>query len=615
MADVLVRTFNAFATVKTPRAWHIPSCRLNSNLQVEWKEAQTSYCPTRLQKLQASSVIESIKGKIVFWFGALLLPIVATVLFSMFLIHQQYSNRIEVDLANIHRLEAARIRDVLTIYKESATSLSQSENVVAIMGKIDAIQTGSAPARSEVGQKFGPAPDDVFAKFPLTQYSEQLLKRSHSTGSRLSALRLLDSSGAVLGETKDYSWEPRFPEVISDVLETGILRFGNAFRSPSGKDLLPVVAPVYNKRGDIVGALVSEMDLGPVVDAVVEHEGFGETSEAHIAQPTADGDAEFITLMRFAREAAFNMVVPESRNLPINWSLVSPRRRVVKSPDYRSEPSFLAIQTLPETHWGLVVKIDQKEAMAPVYEIGRLLLYLLVGIVTLSLLFSLKFLIPLANRLHATSVAARHIAKGNYQTSLADDSRDELGDVGRSIDFLARNLREERLKRRRVEDELRHRASHDGLTGLINRRTLTAVLKKRSEKLIRAPVTLLFVDLDNFKPINDSHGHAAGDALLKVVAQRLQNIILNSGLVARWGGDEFVIALMQSDKNTVDKWVADISTEIGKPVTFEGKQLHVDSSIGVAISNSNTSIEDLINQADSSMYGIKQQKSGSRNAA
>ena len=314
----------------------------------------------------------------------MILPIVATGLFSMNMIQKQFSNRIEVDLANIHRLEAARIRDVLRTYKISATRLSRDPGLTdQITRVVDARRelTSPSPAANEaefqsLTARLPSTPKngitdglDALNERPLQPLVDDLFKRSTSTGSPISDIRLVDAQYSVLGETDTYSWKPYDGNILPEAINNSRLRFGNAFRSAAGKELLPVIVPVRNDRYEIAGALIAEMDLGQVVNAVVEHEGFGETSEAHIAQPTATGDAEFITLMRFARNAAFNKVVPRSKNLPINWSLESTQRRVVKSPDYRSIPSFLAIQTLPETGWGLVVKIDENEALAPVFEI------------------------------------------------------------------------------------------------------------------------------------------------------------------------------------------------------------------------------------------------------
>jgi len=230
-------------------------------------------------------------------------------------------------------------------------------------------------------------------------------------------------------------------------------------------------------------------------------------------------------------------------------------------------------------------------------------------------LFTLIFLLPLAKRLQATARAAQHIAMGNYQTQLSDHSKDELGEVGRSIDYLASNLELERKKRREVESELRHMASHDGLTGLLNRKTLTAVLTERADKVSHAPVTLLFIDLDRFKPINDTYGHTAGDLVLTTIAERLETVVGKQGMVARWGGDEFVVALRQLNEVSAQSWVQKIQQTIRTPVIFKGTELTVDASIGTKASDTSTNIEEMINRADQKMYRNKSRKHTNNRAA
>lgn len=105
--------------------------------------------------------------------------------------------------------------------------------------------------------------------------------------------------------------------------------------------------PVFGHLGTVVGVLMAEVDLDPIVDLVVTREKFGATSDAHIAQP--DGNGALITLLRFARDAAFTKVVPKSKALPINRSLVSPQPMVIHSLDYRA--SIRAVQTIERTGW------------------------------------------------------------------------------------------------------------------------------------------------------------------------------------------------------------------------------------------------------------------------
>lgn len=165
--------------------------------------------------------------------------------------------------------------------------------------------------------------------------------------------------------------------------------------------------------------------------------------------------------------------------------------------------------------------------------------------------------------------------------------------------------------RKQMEAQLNHIASHDALTGLPNRSFFTERLEyalnlaKRQQKR----VALMFVDLDRFKPINDTHGHAVGDVVLQVVARRMQNTLRQADTVGRIGGDEFVILLHQVNRLTDACLTAEkIRQQLELPIAYEDLQLHLSCSIGLALypdhaQDSTT----LFRQADQAMYAAKHQ--------
>ena len=171
---------------------------------------------------------------------------------------------------------------------------------------------------------------------------------------------------------------------------------------------------------------------------------------------------------------------------------------------------------------------------------------------------------------------------------------------------------------KRLEASLEHQALHDPLTGLPNRSLLEARMRSARHRNGSgpAPMSLLFVDLDHFKVINDSLGHGFGDRLLRAVADRLRGVVRTEDTIARFGGDEFVILCEGVGADTAARDVARrISDVLVEPVVVDGSPVHVSVSIGVADATAGSEDDDpgaLIRDADTAMYRAK---SGGRGRA
>ncbi len=165
-------------------------------------------------------------------------------------------------------------------------------------------------------------------------------------------------------------------------------------------------------------------------------------------------------------------------------------------------------------------------------------------------------------------------------------------------------------ERRRLEEQLTHQAFHDPLTGLANR----ALFRYRvSHALALAqrrgtPVTVLFLDLDDFKTVNDSLGHAEGDRLLIAAAERFLACARSADTVARLGGDEFAILIegAEAGEGLPDRLAAAMS----HPFTLSGNQVRVTASIGVASASTDDRADDLLRNADMAMYAAKRRGKG-----
>lgn len=165
------------------------------------------------------------------------------------------------------------------------------------------------------------------------------------------------------------------------------------------------------------------------------------------------------------------------------------------------------------------------------------------------------------------------------------------------------------LQRQRVEETNRYKATHDTLTGLLNRAAFNDLLLQTIQKAQqnRQSLSVMFLDLDRFKEINDRYGHSLGDQLLKVVAERLENLCAPQITLARWGGDEFILLLENFDQTIVEEKARFILGLLDFPFEVRGKEFCITTSIGISYWDLTTFIdaENLIQQADIALYKAK----------
>ena len=186
--------------------------------------------------------------------------------------------------------------------------------------------------------------------------------------------------------------------------------------------------------------------------------------------------------------------------------------------------------------------------------------------------------------------------------------RDAAGNIEQSIGFV-RDLTQQHAARKRI-DEL---AYSDVLTGLPNR----LLLSQRVESALRTVqpggggFAILVLDLDRFKVINDSLGHAFGDRVLRLVATRLQICLRQSDMLCRQGGDEFLVYVHASDGAAAEHVARRMLQEMQQPFSLDGMSFSIQCSIGVALyPQDGASLDELIKQADSAMYRVKERGRG-----
>jgi diguanylate cyclase (GGDEF)-like protein len=168
-------------------------------------------------------------------------------------------------------------------------------------------------------------------------------------------------------------------------------------------------------------------------------------------------------------------------------------------------------------------------------------------------------------------------------------------------------LYEDVTERRRAESLLRHKAHHDALTGLTNRYLFEARLDLATAEPSGRGCALLCIDLDGFKPVNDLYGHAAGDALLRQVAERLREGLGDRDTAARLGGDEFVLLLNEAPASTVLDRAQRLHERLTEPFDVDaGQPVLIGAAIGIACAPEHArEPQALVRRADAAMYQAK----------
>jgi diguanylate cyclase (GGDEF)-like protein len=307
-----------------------------------------------------------------------------------------------------------------------------------------------------------------------------------------------------------------------------------------------------------------------------------------------------------------NLNAQDQQQKPDIISIISKQDFILK------EPVNVSVFVIPKTLWKIIVVTPQKVAISSASQVANLILLLLVAILIVAAFFGFIFcrnslIVPMYQMVQQLQ---QPIAKTGNDDLLDDHRQDEFGllayHFNQSKKALDRNNRDLTLQineRKQAEQQLKHLALHDPLTGLPNRLLFQDRLQQAIALANRTnhKFAVFFMDLDNFKIINDTMGHEAGDELLRSVAERLSTIERETDTVARLGGDEFafIISKIITAQDGVN-FAQRLNKLLKKPIIIHGNNVHMGSSIGVTIYPDDASnSEELLRNADIAMYQAK----------
>ncbi len=279
---------------------------------------------------------------------------------------------------------------------------------------------------------------------------------------------------------------------------------------------------------------------------------------------------------------------------------------------------YASFTRLTGKDWVLAVNYPVEEALAPVRAFqSRMLLLVLLG-----MLASVLLVHALMGRLLSPMLTlTRHMddlaGKRGEERLLPVVSKDETGHLTRSFNEMVATLDRQKAEleaeletRRQAEERIEHLAYHDALTSLPNR----ALLMERARLALalaqrrRESAAVLFLDLDRFKEVNDSLGHAAGDAMLIEAGHRLESLVREADTVSRLGGDEFVLLLTGTDQHGAGEVAEKILAALRQPYQVESHSLSLSTSVGIALfPQDGGDMGELLKNADAALYRAKQE--------
>jgi diguanylate cyclase (GGDEF)-like protein len=438
---------------------------------------------------------------------------------------------------------------------------------------------------------------------------------------------LTDLSGQVIlnlprdGAGKDFQDGPHMGETIGS-----LDGFRKALSSPTVTGFFAyaerdhyhqlVLSPVMDTDGQAIGMVVIEVSidyLNQIFDNwVVDREAEGlEIGGLYLA--TLDGHRVVNSIESHDPEVYAGPGVLEAMGSDqpvIGWFELADGRAV-----------YGLYQVSKSYPWIVCVEIDRAKALAPM--LAQRWVFLVIMSSSL-LIFGVMVMVihrVFWNPLKRVVVAAEQIADGDLWHEIKVSREDEIGHLEgavdamrvalkQQIDHLDALIAERTSELEYANEKLQETAEHDGLTGLANRNVLEATLNEELKAYHEIPgkqLAVLFFDFDRFKVVNDSLGHATGDALLCSIADRFRAQLRKEDLPSRFGGDEFVVTISSADSEAEVFAAADRLLKIfEEPHIIDGHRIVSTASIGLVFADPRyTSAAEMIRDADAAMYEAK----------
>lgn len=411
------------------------------------------------------------------------------------------------------------------------------------------------------------------------------------------------------GEWKDSQLAILFSR-INNKPEPGILHYVDfaSYGPTSNEPASFIGSPVFDAQHAYLGALIYQLPIEPLNGIMQVTAGMGKTGETYLV----GNDFLMRSDSRFMGQSS--ILTTKVETISVRNGLEG-KSGINIINDYRDTPVFSAYTpvTFLGTQWVMLAEIDKSEVLQHVYTMSQFLLVSGVLIAIAISIFGYLLAADIAKPISIMTHSIQDLSDNKLDINISVNNRkDEVGKMAEAVIVLKENaIEQESLKK-----QLRYIAEHDVLTGLKTRKyaleKLDSLIKVADQT--GTQIVLMFIDIDNFKNINDSYGHLAGDETLCLIATGLKECAREDDIIARVGGDEFII-ILPNIKRTSDSRI--VANKIGELVesllpTQPGQISAPTLSIGVAVyPNDATNATSLLKKADTAMYTVK--RSGKNN--
>lgn len=432
------------------------------------------------------------------------------------------------------------------------------------------------------------------------------LRSVHARLTPMLELTVLDTSGHIVASSAATPAPAQLPDTWpQNAISEGIILAPPGWDAARAAPVLTVAVPVLSIDNEILGALVAVLDLRAV-------------------QPQLKGATKLppgdVILLDTEGRPLVGTLPTTSQLMPLQADILQRLRAQPGQPfvfqGFDQRVVFGVVDTPREGSFTIVAKRDHAEVYAAWRALRNRLLTLIAGLSLLVGLLAYQMGRSIVMPLRRLIGAAERIAGGDLAVQLPAARDDEIGRLTRAFNQMTDSLRRGRIEIESAsqaleqQNQLLERLSvTDSLTGLYNRRKLGEILTDQIERYRRnrRSFSVLMLDIDHFKPLNDSHGHLLGDEVLAQVADILARTIRNVDFAARYGGEEFVIVLVETSAQAALDTAERIRATVAD-ASYGAEEQHITVTVSVGVAEcreDDTTAEALIARADQALYQAK----------